>query len=272
MSDTTPPWGPDSGSDRLRRTAEEARDAAADRLGSARDEAMHQARSAAEDARDYAEKEAERGKAAGAGQVHKWASALNRAASELGEDSAQGQLVRQASEGLDDIARSIEGRSVGQMVGAVSDFGRRNPAAFIGGAMLAGFALSRFATASRPEPDRDDIRDHQPTPQPTPRPSPASMAPPPTPTADAPTGTATTASSGFAGGATPGGAGTGEPSPASFDQRSADRDDEDGPLTLTEGMRPSGFGAASEPGGTGRPYPSAGSPPGGHDTNQEDDR
>lgn len=154
MSDSTGP-GSGQGSERLRQTAEEARSAAAGRF----EDVKRQAGETAEQARRRVEAEAERGKNRGAGEVHTWASALERAAGELGRDTVQGRAVHGLAEQIDDVARSIENQSVGDMVARLADFGRRNPAAFAGGAMLAGFALSRFATA-RPEPD------HEPEPEP----------------------------------------------------------------------------------------------------------
>ena len=145
MSDETHA-GSGEGSERARQTAEEARRAAGDRY----EEVKRRAGETAEQARRRAEAEAERAKTRGAGEVHTWASALERAAGELGRDSVQGRAVHGLAEQIDDFARSIEHQSVGEMVGRLADFGRRNPVAFAGGALLAGFALSRFATA-RPD-------------------------------------------------------------------------------------------------------------------------
>ena len=151
MSETT---GPGTGQERLRETAEEARSAAGNRF----EDLKRQAGETAEQARRRAEAEAERGKNRGAGEVHHWAAALERAAAELGRDTAQGRAVHGLAEQVDEVARSIENQSVGDMVARVAEFGRRNPVAFAGGAMLAGFALSRFATA-RPEPATDHEED-----------------------------------------------------------------------------------------------------------------
>lgn len=92
--------------------------------------------------------EAERGKNRAAGAVADTAGALEEAAASAKEGSPQQQLLSEAARGLSSIADRIEGRSVGEMVGDLSDFARRNPVAFLGGAALAGFAISRFARAS----------------------------------------------------------------------------------------------------------------------------
>lgn len=225
MSDTTPPNQPGSDAGRLRETADEARQAAGEKWQEAKQDAQQTARRAAEEARRHAEDEVERGKAAGAGQMHQWASAIDRAADELGSDTMQGQFLRQASEGIDDVARSFEGRSAGEMIEAVATFGRRNPLAFVGTAMIAGFALSRFATASRPGPDRDDGPVAR-----GPSSPPAERAAPAPPPAAAP--------------------GEGE-------LRLTD------PMGSSAGASPADApGTASAPTGTGRPYPSAGPVPG----------
>ena len=39
-------------------------------------------------------------------------------------------------------------KDLGEMVGAVTDFAKRNPFVFLGGAALVGFAATRFAKAS----------------------------------------------------------------------------------------------------------------------------
>jgi hypothetical protein len=78
------------------------------------------------------------------------ADALDAAAKELQEHSLQRSLLGEASRGLAGLSRAMEGRSVGELVGNLAEFGRRNPAAFLGGAALAGFAVARLATASAP--------------------------------------------------------------------------------------------------------------------------
>ncbi|HUF57631.1 MAG TPA: hypothetical protein VMM55_13840 [Thermohalobaculum sp.] len=147
---------PKDGNERLRQTAEDARAAAGGRYG----EAKRKAGETAGQVRRRAEAEAERGKNRGAGEIHNWASALERAAGELGRDTAQGRAVHAVAEQVDDLARSIENQSVGDMVGKLAAFGRRNPAVLAGGAVLAGFALSRFATA-RPESEFDHEEDRR---------------------------------------------------------------------------------------------------------------
>ena len=52
--------------------------------------------------------------------------------------------IPSAAEGLEQASSAIQNRSVGELVDFVEDFARRNPAAFFGTSVLAGFVLSRF--------------------------------------------------------------------------------------------------------------------------------
>ena len=62
----------------------------------------------------------------------------------------QQDLLREAADGLKQIAHAVEGKSIGTMAAELSEFGRQNPVAYLGGAALVGFALARFARASTP--------------------------------------------------------------------------------------------------------------------------
>jgi hypothetical protein len=82
--------------------------------------------------------------------LDEFAQAIRRAGDELSQrdSTLAAQLVRQAAGGLESMSRSVSGANLSDIVGSVRAFGRANPAAFIGGAVLAGFALGRFARAS----------------------------------------------------------------------------------------------------------------------------
>jgi hypothetical protein len=99
-----------------------------------------------EQAARYAEGEKE---AVGA-HLQEFARAVRHAGDELGrrDQTMASQLVREAANGLESLSRSVSGSSLRDMLGSVREFGRANPAAFIGGAVLAGLALGRFARAS----------------------------------------------------------------------------------------------------------------------------
>ncbi len=114
------------------------------------------ARSTAEDlgnqARDEAWSQAERARSGVASEVSGIADALRRAAGEMRSGSPQERTFGQIAEGLADMSETIQDRDVGQLAGDVSDFARRNPIAFLGGAALAGFAATRFVKASARSP------------------------------------------------------------------------------------------------------------------------
>lgn len=141
------------GIDALGKTASDARHAASDRAAQVSD----RVRAAGQDVRDRASDEAEDLKDLSGRELSKTASALQTAADELEESPAQQHLLREAANGLNEISEALRGRSVEQIVKGLADAGRRNPAAFLGGAALTGFALARFALATA-SPDIHDDR------------------------------------------------------------------------------------------------------------------
>jgi hypothetical protein len=108
------------------------------------------AASLGEQAKDQGIRYAEQGKAAINDHLQSFAGAIRRASDELGEgdNTMASQLVRQAADGLESLSRSVSGASLQDMVHSVREFGRSHPGAFIGGAVLAGIALGRFARSS----------------------------------------------------------------------------------------------------------------------------
>lgn len=119
------------------RLAEDARSTAEKLSGRARDEAWSQA---------------ERARSGVATEMSGIADALRRAAEDMRSGSPQERTFGQIAESLADASETIRDRDVGQLAGDVSDFARRNPLAFLGGAALAGFAATRFAMATARTP------------------------------------------------------------------------------------------------------------------------
>lgn len=150
-------------------SAENARQAAADakeKAGELGEQAKQAASNAADDAKHRARSFAEDQKDEAAGQVGGVAQALRSAAGSL-DDQDQGAVAgyaREAASGLDRVSDALSNRSVDDLVETVEDFARRQPVAFIGGAVLAGFVLSRFAKSSaerrHQQSDRSGTRDH----------------------------------------------------------------------------------------------------------------
>jgi hypothetical protein len=119
--------------------------------GDATSELAAGARSALAEAGDVATEKSTEMKDAAAGEIARTAKGLEAAAAELEGAPLQQDLLQEAADGLKQISQAIEGKSIGALAGELSDFGRRNPLAYLGGAALAGFALARFARASSPD-------------------------------------------------------------------------------------------------------------------------
>lgn len=133
------------------RAGEELRTLASEQVAAAKDSIVQQSAAA---------------KDTTANELSRTAKALEDAADDLaadqeGRSSVPQSLLREAANGLSELSRALEGKSVGQMVGDVSTFGRRNPVAFMGAAALAGFALGRFARASERPASSSDFADHR---------------------------------------------------------------------------------------------------------------
>ena len=130
----------------LVQTAREAGAAAQERLGDLRDAAL----SSLDEAKSAATEKVEETKDQAAGEIARTAQGLEAAAEEMEGSPFQQDLLREAADGLKQIAHAVEGKSIGTMAGELSEFGRQNPVAYLGGAALVGFALARFARASTP--------------------------------------------------------------------------------------------------------------------------
>lgn len=103
----------------------------------------------AEAARERAEQVGEKAKDAGAAQGSGLARAIRHAADDLDESSpAIAGHVRAAADSVEGVAEALRSQSVGDLIGKAGAFAQRQPVAFFGVALLAGFAASRFAMSS----------------------------------------------------------------------------------------------------------------------------
>ncbi len=142
----------------LRAAAAEARAAASQAAGTVKQEAAATAETLKQEGQgllhavqDRAQGAVEEGKRMGVEQVDGIARAIHRAASELEGTSPQlAAIVHDAAGTIDGIARGLRESGPSDMVQGVTDFARRNPLAFFGASVLAGFAIARFARASSP--------------------------------------------------------------------------------------------------------------------------
>jgi hypothetical protein len=106
----------------------------------------------AEAARDRAMGFAEEQKRLGAEQAEGLARAVHGAADQLQSNSPQiAHYVHEAASAVDGLARNLRESSPGQFMGQLEDLARRQPVAFFGAAVLAGFAMARFAKSSAEE-------------------------------------------------------------------------------------------------------------------------
>lgn len=88
-------------------------------------------------------------KEAGAQQIDGVARAVKRAADELEQSSPElARYAREAASSVSGMSNALRERSVGDLFNEVNGFARREPAAFFGAAVVAGFALSRFLGSS----------------------------------------------------------------------------------------------------------------------------
>ena len=94
-------------------------------------------------------KTAENQKARGVDAIQCFARAITCAAAELEGQSPQvAQSVRDAAKKVEDFSENISSRNVDELVKAATELARSQPMIFIGGAVAAGFALSRFLKSS----------------------------------------------------------------------------------------------------------------------------
>ena len=146
----------------LRSTAEQVTERIKEKAG----ELKQQAKDTAQEMRDRARSAADQQKHAAVGRVEGIAHALRTASDELRD---QGQPIvaeysRYAAEGLESMAQSLDRRQVGDFVNGIEQFARERPVAFIGGAMVAGFALARFMKSSSARRDPRGDRSQEPRP------------------------------------------------------------------------------------------------------------
>jgi hypothetical protein len=93
---------------------------------------------------------AETEKKAGTDFAAGMASAIRRAAHEFEDDVPQAaQYIRGAADQVDYITKSLRDRNVGQLISDVEDFARRQPTAFLGATVIAGFVALRFIKSSK---------------------------------------------------------------------------------------------------------------------------
>jgi len=87
------------------------------------------------------------------------ASAIREAGQKLGDkDGAIPNFASQAAEQVEKMSRYVRGRNVGELIGDVEGFARREPAIFVGGAFALGLFAARFLKSSAHH-EQDESKD-----------------------------------------------------------------------------------------------------------------
>jgi hypothetical protein len=130
--------------------AEEAKEQVASLADRAKEEvgaATEKARSMATDQKDML-----------AEQVGGVAEAIDRAASELESNNGpSAHYARLIADNAQKLSATIRDNNVDDLLGMAQDFGRKQPALFVGAAALLGFAASRFVMASAKRRDEQSL-------------------------------------------------------------------------------------------------------------------
>jgi ElaB/YqjD/DUF883 family membrane-anchored ribosome-binding protein len=147
---------PNEAADKAAALASDTREAATALASDVKGAATGLGRAAKDQASDFAagvgeelSRTAEEQKARGVETLHSYMRAIASAAQELEAQSPRvAQSVRSAAERIGTLSDTISNRNVHDLVKAANDMARTQPLVFIGGAALAGFALSRFLKSS----------------------------------------------------------------------------------------------------------------------------
>src|SRR5512144_2002033 len=120
-----------------------------EKLSAAMESAQQKAVESIRPAKEGVQSFLERQKTMGAEQIGGVAGAVRGAARELERDMPGiARTVRNAATRLDNASASLRDGSPEEVLAAIGRFAREQPAVFFGGAVLAGFALSRFLKSS----------------------------------------------------------------------------------------------------------------------------
>lgn len=148
---------PETGSTSVKQKAKRQAGQAKQKLGemgqTVRQEAKNFASTAQHKVGERASAQVEQRKQVVTSTLGDFAEAIRRAGDELGQrdQSMAANLIRQAADGLEGVSRNLADKRPEDMLHAVRDYGRRNPAVFIGGAILVGLALGRFVRSTSGE-------------------------------------------------------------------------------------------------------------------------
>ena len=100
----------------------------------------------------------EQQKAAASG-LGDFAGALRKAARDMrgdGKEAPMSRMIESAADGLERFSGSLRDKDLSGVMRDVEGFARRQPVAFFGAAVLAGFVAVRFLKSSSPSAQRTD--------------------------------------------------------------------------------------------------------------------
>lgn len=129
-----------------------------DPLQNAKQAAKDQAGAVWNDTKETARSMIGEQKHAAASGIGDFATALRRAAREM-DGSGQStvcRLANSAADGLEQVSGTLRNRDVNALVRDVESFARRQPVAFFGAAIAAGFLAVRFLKSSQEPEQRAD--------------------------------------------------------------------------------------------------------------------
>jgi hypothetical protein len=122
--------------------------------GAAKDRVQQEAAHFADSAKDTLRQTAEQQKASASEAIGDFSRAIRRAGEDLAQNdrTMAGHMVKQAADGLGDLAHTLADKRPEELVEVLRDFGRSNPVAFAAGAALLGIALGRVVRATAETP------------------------------------------------------------------------------------------------------------------------
>jgi len=97
------------------------------------------------------EQRIDQAKEAGVEKIETVSEAIRGAGEKLDGAGGTGplpELVEKAAEGIDNLARFIENKSIGDLFGSLQSFAKREPAVFLGGALAFGMIAGRLLKSS----------------------------------------------------------------------------------------------------------------------------
>ncbi|MBV9026104.1 MAG: hypothetical protein JO362_20475 [Streptomycetaceae bacterium] len=132
---------------RAKQAAGEVVGTAAEQVKAVTGQAREQAGAVAGDLRERVTEQVESQARRGAGALRQWADDLAGLVDNAGGDSPAKKLVAQAAERGHRAADYLDRQGAEGLVQDMQGFARRRPGVFLGGAVLAGFAVGRLAKA-----------------------------------------------------------------------------------------------------------------------------